>query len=73
MARMFGEGIETPPLLLDDPFAYWDAARIERCLPVIEHGARAAQAILFTASRELADAAVRRGAHRLDLPEPALV
>jgi hypothetical protein len=73
MARMFAEGIETPPLLLDDPFAYWDAARVERCLPIIEYGASDAQAILFTASRELADAAVRRGAHRLDLPEPALV
>jgi DNA repair exonuclease SbcCD ATPase subunit len=73
MARMFAEGIETPPLLLDDPFAYWDAVRIERCLPIIEHGARDAQAILFTSSRELADAAARRGAHRLDLPEPVLV
>jgi DNA repair exonuclease SbcCD ATPase subunit len=72
MARMFAEGIETPPLLLDDPFAYWDADRIERCLPILELGARDAQAILFTSSRELADAAVRRGAHRLDLPEPVL-
>ncbi len=72
MARMFAEGIETPPLLLDDPFAYWDAARIERCLPILEHGARDAQAILFTSSRELADAAERRGALRHDLPEPAL-
>ena len=71
MARMFAEGFETPPLLLDDPFAYWDAVRIERCLPIIEHGARDAQAILFTSSRELAEAAARRGAHRLDLPEPA--
>jgi DNA repair exonuclease SbcCD ATPase subunit len=73
MARMFAEGIETPPLLLDDPFAYWDATRIERCLPIVQHGARGAQAILFTASRELADAAERGGAHRVDLPEPALV
>jgi uncharacterized protein YhaN len=73
MARMFAEGIETPPLLLDDPFAYWDAARIERCLPILEHVARDAQAILFTSSSELADVAARRGAHRLDLPEPILV
>jgi DNA repair exonuclease SbcCD ATPase subunit len=73
MARMFAEGLETPPLLLDDPFAYWDAARIERCLPIIESGSRDAQAILFTSSAELAQAAVRRGAHRVDLPEPALV
>ncbi len=72
MARMFAEGIETPPLLLDDPFAYWDNARIERCLPVIEHAARDAQAILFTASAELAAAAVLRGARRLDLADPLL-
>jgi uncharacterized protein YhaN len=69
---MFAEGIETPPLLLDDPFAYWDATRIERCLPILEHVARGAQAILFTSSSELADAAARGGAHRLDLPEPVL-
>jgi DNA repair exonuclease SbcCD ATPase subunit len=73
MARMFAEGFETPPLLLDDPFAYWDAVRIERCLPIIEYGARDGQAILFTSSQELADTAARRGAHRVDLPEPALV
>ncbi len=73
MARMFAEGIETPPLLLDDPFAYWDAARIERCLPIVERGARDAQAILFTSSIDLAEAAARRGAHRVDLPQPALV
>jgi recombinational DNA repair ATPase RecF len=73
MARMFAEGFETPPLLLDDPFAYWDSARIERCLPIVEHGAKDAQAILFTSSAGLADAAARRGAQRLDLPQPALV
>lgn len=73
MARMFAEGIETPPLLLDDPFAYWDMARIERCLPIVEHGAREAQAILFTSSADLADAASRRGAHRVDLQQPAPV
>jgi DNA repair exonuclease SbcCD ATPase subunit len=70
MARVFAEGLETPPLLLDDPFAYWDTARIERCLPVLEHAAVAAQAILFTSSSELAGAAVARGARRIDLPAP---
>jgi len=73
MARMFSEGFETPPLLLDDPFAFWDAARIERCLPIVEHAARNGQAILFTSSADLADAASRRGAHRIDLPQPAPV
>ena len=34
-ARMFAEGLETPPLLLDDPFAFWDTDRIARCLPVL--------------------------------------
>ena len=72
MARIFAHGMERPPILMDDPFAYWDATRIERCLPVIQHSARDGQALLFTANRELADAAVRGGAHCVDLPEPAL-
>jgi DNA repair protein SbcC/Rad50 len=66
-ARMFAEGLETPPLLLDDPFAFWDTARIERCLPVLIHGAHAAQTILFTASAELAQAAAELGATRIDM------
>ncbi len=72
MARIFAEGMERPPMLMDDPFAYWDATRIERCLPVLKHGARDGQALLFTANRQLADAAIRDGAHCVDLPQPAL-
>ena len=56
-ARMFAEGLETPPLLLDDPFAFWEAARIERCLPVLARGAADTQRIVFTASKELAEEA----------------
>jgi hypothetical protein len=67
MARMFAEGLELPPLLLDDPFAYWDEARIERCIPIIAHNAFDAQTILFTASPDLAAAAERSGATRIDL------
>jgi DNA repair exonuclease SbcCD ATPase subunit len=66
-ARMFAEGLETPPLLLDDPFAFWDADRIARCLPVLLRGALDAQCILFTASTELADAATQAGAARIEL------
>ncbi len=66
-ARMFAEGLETPPVLLDDPFAFWDAERIARCLPVLLHGALDAQCILFTASTELGDAAVAGGAARIEL------
>jgi DNA repair exonuclease SbcCD ATPase subunit len=66
-ARMFAEGLETPPLLLDDPFAFWDAERIARCLPILLHGALDAQCILFTASAELAAAAAAAGAHCIDL------
>ncbi len=68
-ARMFAEGLETPPLILDDPFAYWDAARIERCLPVLVRGAADAQTVLFTASAELAHAAGLAGARTLPLGE----
>jgi uncharacterized protein YhaN len=67
MARMFAEGLELPPLLLDDPFAYWDDTRIERCIPIIAHNAFDAQTILFTASPALAAAAEHLGAARIDL------
>ncbi|MDB5042690.1 MAG: hypothetical protein JWN27_3416, partial [Candidatus Eremiobacteraeota bacterium] len=66
-ARMFAEGLERPPLLLDDPFAFWDAERIARCLPVLIHGALEAQTIVFTASAELAEAAASAGARRIEL------
>jgi DNA repair exonuclease SbcCD ATPase subunit len=69
-ARMFAEGLETPPLLLDDPFAFWDAERIARCLPVLIHGAAATQTILFTASTQLAAAATDDGATRIALGGP---
>jgi len=70
-ARMFAEGLETPPVMLDDPFAFWDGQRIARCLPALFHGAAGGQCILFTASAELGDAAVAAGATRIDL-DPAL-
>lgn len=69
-ARMFAEGLETPPLLLDDPFAYWDAERIARCLPVLFEGAATTQCILFTADAALADAAAAAGATRIALDSP---
>jgi uncharacterized protein YhaN len=67
MTRMFAEGLEMPPLLLDDPFAYWDASRIERCLPLVAQNAFGAQTLLFTSSRELATAAAAVGANRIDV------
>jgi len=67
MTRMFAEGLEMPPLLLDDPFAFWDASRIERCLPLIAQNAFGAQTLLFTSSRDLADAAASVGANRIDV------
>jgi uncharacterized protein YhaN len=67
MAQMFAEGLELPPLLLDDPFAYWDEGRIERCIPILAQNAFNAQTILFTSSADLAAAAERIGAARIDL------
>jgi energy-coupling factor transporter ATP-binding protein EcfA2 len=67
MARMFAEGLELPPLLLDDPFAYWDETRIERCIPILAQNAFDAQTLLFTSSLDLAIAAERFGAARIDL------
>jgi DNA repair exonuclease SbcCD ATPase subunit len=75
MARMFAEGLETAPLLLDDPFAYWDDARIERGFPILEASSREVQIVLFTTSRSFADAAGARGAKVVDLPaaQPGLI
>ena len=67
MARMFAEGLETAPLLLDDPFAYWDDARIARGVPVIEAAAVDAQIVLFTTSEALASAIRTRGARSIEL------
>jgi len=67
MARMFAEGLETTPIILDDPFAYWDEERIARGLPILTAFARDGQVILFTTSRKLADAAAGAGAQRIDL------
>lgn len=74
MARMFGEGFEPAPLLLDDPFAYWDDDRIARGFPILSAAAAQTQTIVFTTSRELAGAAQTNGAHRIDLTaSPELV
>jgi DNA repair exonuclease SbcCD ATPase subunit len=70
MARMFAEGLETAPLLLDDPFAFWDETRIERGFPILEAAAADAQIILFTTSTALANAAAERGAKVIDLSAP---
>lgn len=67
MVRMFAEGSETTPLLLDDPYAFWDDARIERSFPVLEAAASGGQIVLFTTSDALAAAAAGRGARLLDL------
>jgi uncharacterized protein YhaN len=67
MVRMFSEGLETAPLLLDDPFAFWDDERIERGLPILQAAASGAQVVLFTTSRELAGAARVRGARVISL------
>ena len=67
MVRMFAEGLETAPLLLDDPFAFWDDERIERSFPILDTAANGGQIVLFTTSRELVAAARARGARVLDL------
>ena len=77
MTRMFAEGMEVAPLLLDDPFAFWDDARIERCLPILvpDPATRDAQVVIFTTSEAFARAAATRGARTIDLslqPEPGV-
>jgi len=67
MVRMFSEGLETAPLLLDDPFVFWDDRRIESSFPILQATAESVQIILFTTSPELAAAATARGARAFDL------
>jgi uncharacterized protein YhaN len=68
MAQMFSEGLEAAPLLLDDPFAYWDDGRIERVLPILESFARAGtQLTICTTSEALASAVQSRGGNRVEL------
>jgi DNA repair exonuclease SbcCD ATPase subunit len=62
MVRMFSEGLETPPFLLDDPVAFWDEARIARLLPLLVDAASRMQTVIFTASEALAVAAKAHGA-----------
>ncbi len=74
MARMFSEGLETPPLLLDDPVAFWDEARIARLLPLLAEAAATMQTVVFTASEAFATAAAGFGATviRLEAQTPAI-
>jgi uncharacterized protein YhaN len=69
MVRMFAEGLETAPLLLDDPFAFWDEQRIERSFPILEATGASSQIVLFTTSPELAVAATARGARAVTLTD----
>jgi uncharacterized protein YhaN len=71
MVRMFAEGLETTPVILDDPFVHWDDQRIGRTLPILKSAARKGQMILLTLSENLASAAAAAGARRIDLDEPA--
>ena len=69
MTRMFAEGMEVAPLMLDDPFAFWDDARIARCLPILvpDAASRDAQVVIFTTSDAFVRAAAAQGAHTIDL------
>lgn len=67
MVRMFSEGLERAPLVLDDPFAFWDEARIERALPILFPSENAGQIVIFTTHATFATAAAARGARIIDL------
>ena len=71
MVRMFAEGLETTPVILDDPFVHWDDERIARTLPLLKGAASDGQIILLTLSENLAAAAAAAGARRIDLDGPA--
>lgn len=68
MARMVGEGLETLPLILDDPFAFWDAERITRCLPLLI-APLAPQCLVFTTHTDLLAGTPQGVARQIDLAE----
>ena len=67
MARMFAEGGEVLPLMLDEPFVSWDSERLVRGLAALRVAARDSQTIVFTSNESLAAAAGAGGAARIDL------
>ena len=77
MAQMFSEGLEAAPLLLDDPFGFWDDGRIERMLPIgnrlratarnFEYAPRAKRS---PSQRRVADAVIHTAFALLASPAP---
>jgi hypothetical protein len=63
---MFAEGLETPPVILDDPFIHCDDYRIARTLPILTAASGSGQIVLTTLSENLAAAAAcgRCSTHR---------
>jgi len=55
---------ETLPLLLDDPFVQYDAARLEAALDLVVELAVGHQVFLFTCEQQQADELLRRAAAR---------
>jgi uncharacterized protein YhaN len=70
MGRMFAEGLEAPPFLLDEPFSSWDDERVARQLAGLATIAAGTQTIVATKSPTLAALAQAHGATRIDLPAP---
>jgi uncharacterized protein YhaN len=68
MARMVGEGMEMLPLILDDPFAFWDAERFTRCIPLLT-APLAPQCIVFSTHGDLLQGVPGGVARQIDLAE----
>jgi len=63
LVRSLSEGGETIPLLLDDPFANYDDARLERALGLLQHIGELHQILLFTCREDVA-----RSAEQMAIP-----
>ena len=68
LVRLMCQATQPLPVLLDDPFAHFDAERLERSLAWLADAAAERQIIVFSTDRLVADLAPA-GAVSISLPE----
>ena len=65
--ELLGNGQESCPCLLDEPFVAYDHERLSAAFGVLDQEAARRQLILFTCREEVRDLAIRHGAHLVEL------
>jgi uncharacterized protein YhaN len=67
LVQCLGENNESIPMLLDDPFANYDDARLQRAMELLARISEGSQILVFTCREDVAEAARRVGAPILEL------